>query len=149
MQAYAREGQATQASPLNDMATMNVFIAIPTVLSFLVLAAHFYRAGNSILAGACVIAPFVLLIFRREWAVRVVQAMLLLGALEWVATLVRLIDERAREGRPWMRMAAILGAVALFSFGSMILLLWFRVRPRRRSMPPPPMTHDDLRAEGR
>lgn len=44
------------------------------------------------------------------------------GADVWLETAVRLVGERASMGKPWKRMALILGAVAAFSlFASWLL----------------------------
>lgn len=108
---------------------MNFLIALPAVLSLLVLGAHFLRSGWPALTIACVAIP-VLLVVRRPWAVKVVQAVLVLGALLWVRTVIVLIDERQAAGRAWLRMAIILGGVALFTFLSAVLLIMFRTRGR-------------------
>jgi hypothetical protein len=50
-----------------------------------------------------------------------VQIALVLGALEWVHTLIRLANIRAQLGIPGTRMAIILGVVAAFTLGSAML----------------------------
>lgn len=107
---------------------MNVLVALPAVLSMLVLAAHFLRGGAPVLALVCAAAPLLLLAWRRTWAVKLLQAMLILGSLLWIRTVIVHIDQREAAGRPWMRMAIILGAVALFTFLSGLLLSLFRTR---------------------
>jgi hypothetical protein len=87
---------------------------LPPALAALVLAAHFYRAGNLVLAGLAVVLV-ALLFVPRAWAARTVQVGLAAGALEWLLTLYRLIDARQVTGQPYARLAAILGAVALLS----------------------------------
>ncbi len=81
-------------------------------LSALVLAAHYYRAGNLVLAGLAA-ALVALLFVPRAWAARTVQLGLAAGVLEWVLTLVRLIEARQAMGQPYARLAAILGVVAI------------------------------------
>ncbi len=63
---------------------MNAFAALllPAV-SLLLLGAHFWRAGLVALAAACV-AMTGLLAVRNPWASRVLQAVLALGAIEWL-----------------------------------------------------------------
>ncbi|MEX0776603.1 MAG: hypothetical protein WD042_12945 [Phycisphaeraceae bacterium] len=107
---------------------MVILALIPAILSCLLLAAHFYRMQGFVLAGICVAAPFVLLV-QRWWAVRVMQVVLALGAAEWFFTIANIYVERVQEGRPWLRMAIILGAVTLFTLGAAIL---FKVAPLRR-----------------
>ena len=81
-------------------------LAICPALAFLVLAAHFFRAGNTVLCGLSLvfIAP---LFVPRAWAARTLQAALALGAVEWVRTLASF------AGQPYTRLAVILGGVAL------------------------------------
>lgn len=83
----------------------------PVFLSFLLLAAHFYRSQNLLLAGVS-LAFLVLLVLRRPWVVRVLQVALVLGALEWLRTLAMLVMERTAMGQPYWRLALILGTVA-------------------------------------
>ena len=93
------------------------FLLIPTLLSVLVLAAHFFRAGQLALMLICLSSPFLLL-FRRRWATRSVQLLLVLGALEWVRTVLQIHAIRVQEGRDWQRMAVILLVVAAFTLVS-------------------------------
>lgn len=91
--------------------------ALPVVgagLSLLVLGAHFYRDRAWLLLGSCV-ALLVLMAWRRAWVPRVIQAALALGAVEWLWTASVLAQERMAMGRPWVRLVAILGTVALFT----------------------------------
>ena len=101
---------------------MKVFLRVlPVFLSFLLLAAHFSRAGSPILVILALGAPFLLLV-RAPWAARAVQVALVLGALEWVWTTLAIAGRRAEAGEPWLRMAIILGAVTLFTLYSARLL---------------------------
>lgn len=101
---------------------MKVFLRlVPVFLSFLLLAAHFSRAGSPILVVLALGAPLLLLV-RTPWAARVVQAALVLGALEWVRTTLAIAGRRMEAGEPWLRMAIILGAVTLFTLYSARLL---------------------------
>ena len=89
---------------------MTVFLYLPIVLSLLVLGAHFLRYDN-VVGVFVALALLGLLFVRRVWAARVVQAALLLGALEWAHTLYRLVQVRAAQGLPATRMIVILGIV--------------------------------------
>jgi hypothetical protein len=100
---------------------MRVLLFIPVVLSIIVLGAHFLR-GGSMLVVLGVLTLLALLPFRRPWVARVVQLVLILGALEWVRTLVMLTMRRSARGEPFLRMAVILGAVAAVTLGSGLLL---------------------------
>jgi len=85
---------------------------VPVVLSLIVLGAHFFRAGNLFMIFA-VLCLLGLLAVRRVWAARIVQVALVLGAIEWVRTLVSLAGQRSRAGEPVVRLILILGSVAL------------------------------------
>jgi hypothetical protein len=101
---------------------------VPIVLSFVVLAAHFLRSSDIVLVAASLIG-LALLFVPRRWAARTVQLALVLAALEWVRTLVLIVQERMAYGAPYTRTAIILGAVAAFTLAS---VLGFRVRALRR-----------------
>ena len=93
---------------------MNLLRLLPVIISFLLLGAHFYRAGWGVLAGLCVAFPLLLLL-RKSWVPGVFQALLVLGALEWLRTLYVFAAMRIAFEQPWGRLALILGAVALFT----------------------------------
>jgi hypothetical protein len=106
-------------------------LLLAPALSALVLAAHFLRAGQA--AGvAASLALLVLLAIPRRWAARVVQAGLLLGAGEWVRTLVLLVAARREAHAPYARLAAILGAVAAVTAASALVFESRRLRERYR-----------------
>ena len=90
-------------------------------LSLLSLGAHFYRAGQGWAVIVCAMT-LLLLAWPRQGAVRVAQAVLLLGALEWVWTAAVLAQQRMALGRPWERMAGILGVVALLAVAAAFVL---------------------------
>lgn len=93
---------------------MNVLRLLPAILSLMLLAAHFWRAGIMPLAAACALLPLLLLL-RRRWLPMLMQAVLTLGAIEWLRTLYMLAAERVAFGQPVLRMALILGCVAAFT----------------------------------
>jgi hypothetical protein len=76
-----------------------------------VLAAHFSRHDIPLLTLACIAAPCLLLV-RRPWIPRLLRWLLVLGALEWMRTTAVLVSRRITAGEDWLRMAAILVAVA-------------------------------------
>jgi hypothetical protein len=91
---------------------MKTFLrALPVVLSALVLGAHFFRSRQLPLVALSLALPLLLLV-RERWSARAVQAGLVLGALEWGRTLLFLAGQRMEAGRPWGRLAVILGGVA-------------------------------------
>ena len=93
---------------------MTAIRLLPVILSFLLMAAHFYRAGLLPLAALCIALPF-LLFLRQAWVPRLFQVLLVLGALEWLRALYGFAAMRIAFGEPWTRLALILGAVALFT----------------------------------
>ena len=97
-----------------------VLVYLPVVLSLVILGAHFMRYGNSIgVVGA--LALIALLIVRQPWVARLMQVVLVLGALEWIRTLYELAQVRAALGQPFTRMMIILGIVATVTFCSALL----------------------------
>jgi hypothetical protein len=94
---------------------------LPARLSALVLAAHFLRAGNSTLLLAS-LSLIALIFLRRAWAARAFQVGLLLGTLEWLRTLLLLVAMRRQAGEPFVRLAIILGAVAVVTGASAVVL---------------------------
>jgi hypothetical protein len=94
---------------------MKVFAPVMIGLSFLLLAAHFSRAGMETLVWASLGMPFLLAV-RRPWSGWVLRVALALGGIEWLRTLWRLVAERRVAGEPWGRLASILAAVALVTF---------------------------------
>jgi polyferredoxin len=100
---------------------MNLVRAIPAMLAALVLGAHFLRSGEGGATAACVLAPLVLL-SRRAWARPALVALLVGAAGLWVAIAHDLVGERRAAGEPWLRMAAILGGVALITLASCLPL---------------------------
>jgi hypothetical protein len=97
-----------------DIDYMNAFKLVPVVFSFLMLGAHFMRGQFYPLVFVSLAFP-VLLLVKRWWAARLVQIVLLLGALEWIRTLLVLVGQRREAGQPWTRMAIILAVVSLFT----------------------------------
>lgn len=99
---------------------MNFLRLIPVFISFLLLAAHFFRAGQTVLAVIPLVL-IILLILKEKWVPWLIQLALVLGAIEWLRTLVSVAEIRMEYDMPWVRMAVILGAVALFTaFSSLV-----------------------------
>jgi hypothetical protein len=99
---------------------MNFVRLLPVLLAFLLLGAHFLRANLTWPAYACLVPPLLLLV-RRPWVVRVIQVLLLAGALEWLRTTIVLVSSRRSAGESWTRLALILGAVVAFTLGSTLV----------------------------
>jgi len=106
---------------------------VPIVLSALLIAAHFSRAGNTGMVAISLALPALLLV-RRPWAARGVQAglVLVLAAIEWFWTLANLARQRIASGEPWLRLALILGTVALLTAASALVFRSEKLRRRYR-----------------
>ena len=100
---------------------------LPVALSAVLLAAHFSRAGLTLGFALALGFPLLLLV-RRPWAARTVQVVLLAGALEWIRTAALLAARRVELGQPWLRLVAILGAVAAFTAASALVFRSPRLR---------------------
>jgi hypothetical protein len=102
---------------------------VPVVLAFLLLAAHFLRGDAFTLVAVSLLAPLLLFIHRRP-ALRLVQGLLFLGAGVWLLTAAVVGRQRVMLQEPWLRMALILGAVALLTIWAGVLLNGSRVKDR-------------------
>ena len=99
---------------------MNFVRLLPVILSILLLAAHFFRAGDNLYTLVLLIL-LPLLAVKKSWVPWLLQVALVLGAVEWLRTLMFVAQMRIEFGMPWARMAIILGAVALFTgFSSLV-----------------------------
>lgn len=104
-----------------------MFRLIPVILSLLVLAAHFLRAQSMLLVAVLLIVAGLLFV-KRPWSARVVQTVLILGAIEWLLTLSELMMRRIDTGQPYGRMVMILGSAAVLTAASAFV---FRSEPLR------------------
>ncbi len=107
---------------------MNAIRLIPVVLSCVLLAAHFLRAGSLVAVALCLTVP-ALLFVKRRWVPRVMQAVLVFSAVEWLLTAYEIAGVRTAMGVPWTKAAVILGVVAAWSLGSALL---FETRALRK-----------------
>jgi hypothetical protein len=105
-------------------------LLLPSVAAVL-LAAHFFRAGQLALA-ALSLAALLLLAVPRAWAARLLQAALLVGALEWLRTLAAFVAARVALGQPTLRLTLILLAVAAFTAASALVFHQRALRRRYR-----------------
>ena len=106
-------------------------LLLAPALSLVLLGAHFYRAPSWPLVLACA-ALVLLLAWPRAWAARCVQLALLAGTLEWLWTGLLLVQERMALAQPWVRLALILGVVALLTAASALVFRHPRLRARFR-----------------
>jgi len=86
-----------------------------SVLSLLLLAAHFYRSGAYPLVVAA-IALTGLAFVVRPWARRALGLVLLCGTFEWLRAAWGYAALRASMGLPYTRLLVILGGVAALTF---------------------------------
>jgi hypothetical protein len=108
----------------------HALLTLPALAAVL-LAAHFYRAGDVTVAALVLAAPLLLAV-PRPWAARVLQAVLVFGALEWLRTLAAFISTRLALGQPTLRLTLILLAVAAFTAASALVFQQARLRRRYR-----------------
>lgn len=108
---------------------ITLLAVLPIILSFLLLAAHFFRAGQAAFMALALFLPLLLLV-RKAWAARVVQFALLLAAAEWVRTIIVFSIARLELGYPYLRMALILGVVALLTGAAALLFRTTTLRKR-------------------
>lgn len=114
--------------------------ALPA-LAALLLGAHFLRAGRWAFVLLSLVAPALVLV-PRPWARPWLRILLTAGALRWLHTTWVLVQARTAVGAPWLRMAAILGGVALFTVAAAALL------PRWRQPEPEPDREHGARPAG-
>lgn len=93
---------------------MNLIRLLPPIISLLLLSAHFSRAEMPLLSLISLIIPFLLLI-KKQWIVRVIQIILILGALEWIHSMFFYVHQRQEFNEPYLRLVVIIGVVALFT----------------------------------
>jgi len=92
----------------------------PAIFSLLVFCGHLLRDGMVVLLPlALLLLP--LLLVPRGWVARLWQVALLAFALDWLRTAIFLASERQATGQPWIRMAVIVGAVALLALVAALL----------------------------
>lgn len=102
----------------------------------LILAGHFLRMGALSGVLVCVALPVVAALTRARWALRSLQALLIIGSMSWIVTALRIGAQRRAAGEPWLRMALILGAVAALSALAAALLSRRSVLERFPAPPP-------------
>ncbi|MBC8186131.1 hypothetical protein H8E88_34035 [candidate division KSB1 bacterium] len=93
---------------------MNFIRLLPVIFSSIMMAAHFSRAAYGVLTIVCLLLPLILFI-KKQWVARAFQVLLVLGGLVWIQSLVQLAKMRSAMGESWLRLAIILGIVALFT----------------------------------
>ena len=108
---------------------MSFLLLLPVFLSLFLAAAHWMRAGFLPLV-ICSLAFAFLLLFPKRWAVRTVQIFLIIMSIEWIRTLAAIAKVRVHIGDDWVRMATILGVVALITAASACVFFTKRLKTR-------------------
>jgi len=80
----------------------------------ILLAAHFSRADNDILAGISLLIPFLFLI-KQKWVILSLEIVAYVAAVFWLIGAYQYIQSRIAAGDDWIRLLIIMGAVALYS----------------------------------
>ena len=87
---------------------------LPVIFSFLILSAHFSRGDMFFLSLLFLILP-LLLIIKKQWVVRLIQIILVIGSLEWIRSLFIYVNQRQAIDEPYLRLIIIIGIIALFT----------------------------------
>lgn len=100
---------------------------LPAIAGYILLSLHFFRADN-LPVMLCPLLLIAAMFIRRPRIARLLQAGLVLGAVEWLRTAVILVTIRIRMDQPFLRLAIILGAVALCTALAALVFRTSRVR---------------------
>jgi len=91
------------------------------VVAALLAAAHFLRAGDTMLLVLSLVAP-LLFRYRRRWSLILLQLMAYCAAANWILVAARIVEQRQLSGTPWTTAAIILGGVAAYTCLAGLLL---------------------------
>lgn len=80
----------------------------------IMLAAHFSRGGNDILAGLALLIP-VLFFVKQKWVIISLEFFAYFAAVVWLYGAYEYIQVRIASGDDWIRLLAIMGLVALYT----------------------------------
>ena len=103
-------------------------LLLPIILSFLMISAHFYRAGNTVIAVTSLFIPFLLLI-KKHYTAKIIQLMLLISSMEWLRTIYQITSIRIKFQMPWLRFTFIMSFVFLLTFLSVFI---FKLKPIKK-----------------
>lgn len=98
-----------------------------TLLCNIALAAHFLRDGSAISMILTLMATGLMFV-RRPSTVLMNQFALASGAVLWLGTAGEILTKRMAEGKPYVRMLAILCVVAALSLTTAVLWALPKVR---------------------
>ena len=80
----------------------------------ILLAAHFSRAGNDVLAMATLLIPFLFFV-KQKWVIMTLEVIAYLSAVIWLYGAYEYIQIRLATGDDWFRLLMIMGGVALYT----------------------------------
>jgi len=102
---------------------------LPPILSLVLIGAHFLRYGNYGLLLVSLAFPFLLLL-KRKWVAYIFRIVLILASLFWLAIGMEIVGIRSAHGLPYLRLAAIMLAVALFTAASALVFRFASIKER-------------------
>ena len=98
----------------------NFMKILPIILCSLLMAAHLGRANMFVLQYVSLAIPFFLF-WKNKISARIIQVLLTVYGLEWFRTTIYYVRIRIENGEGWVRLAIILGLVALINFASILV----------------------------
>jgi len=93
---------------------------LPILFCPLLTAAHLSREGMPILAAISLLIP-IPAFWKSKITFIAIQAALVLFGLEWIRTLLYFVQIRIENGEDWLRLALILGLVAILNFAAVLV----------------------------
>jgi ABC-type transport system involved in Fe-S cluster assembly fused permease/ATPase subunit len=84
------------------------------------MAAHLGKVNMFVLQYISLLIPFILF-WKNKISARAVQIFLILYGFEWIRTLIYYARIREEKGEDWLRLAIILGVVALLNFATALV----------------------------
>ncbi len=94
----------------------------------LLMAAHLGRSNMFVLQYISLLIPFIL-IWKNKISAIVMQLFLIIYGFEWIRTIFYYSRKRIENGEDWLRLAIILGMVALLNF---VTVLVFRSKSMKQ-----------------
>lgn len=100
---------------------MRSFAIIGSVVSFILLGAHFFRSGIIDLVVLALLLPLLLLL-KKNWSSKVLSLFLLAGAFIWINTFAEILIFRIVSGDDYLRLILIMCFVVIFTLASAAML---------------------------
>ena len=98
----------------------NLIKILPIIFCSLIMAAHLGRANMFILQYISLLIPFILF-WKNKIAARAIQLFLILYGFEWIRMIFYYARIRTANGEDWLRLAIILGVVAILNFATIFV----------------------------